>query len=558
MIETLVLYRIIFDYAVRSDSLLNQQPPESRINKALVQSIFTMRSSFSARRHVIKVGHEEDEEMQEGRPKLGDTDQGKFQILKSKAQISNMCNQINRLTAWLESSPNAIRPSIASRGYTKNKKRSSLRMSFGPGGTSMTEDDEGPTSVVFTPKKSNLSRQAIKKNALRKTLASNLSSEHLPLRQTDERPSYSADVLNELKTSTPSKPKAQSPDAHEESKTLDLASKFGSDLIVQDSHPAIPTATEIREKKERRARLAKEQNFISLDDDNDADEAEDSEGEMSLLPYARPKSQKIEETRLVRDDEDIAEGFDEFVSDGRIALGKKAERERKRRYEADIRDLINEAEGGHSSANSSDDSEAERHAAYEAAQTRKGMDGLRRGEERVKPRRPGIPQKITPLPTLAGCMEKIRQRMAGIQHGRMQKVRRLEEVREEREDIGRREVEIQRLLREKGEEYERLKKVVDGGGEEELGGRGGVGTMVRSEGMVQRGLEDEEVDEKQPDEEGKPTEEEEPAGNEATAPSEGMQLGMGQRGMEQFGQAESGTMAEMARYRIDNDDDDYY
>ena len=421
-----------------------------------------MRSSFGARRQARKVGQEEIEDAQL-------EEQGKNSTPEFSIQLSNMSVRINRLTASVENIPTVIRPSIASRGSSKTKKRPSARVSFGPGGTSMTEDDDDSSPAVFTPKKSSLSRQAVEKNALRKTLANNLSSEHLPFRQTEDRPSYSADHLNELKTSTPSTPKdlrSQSDINDANGKALDLVSKFGSDLASQDSSPAIPTDAEIREKKERRARLAKEQDFINLSDE-DAQEQEDSDGERSLLPYARQKSTKKEETRLVRDDEDIAEGFDEFVSDGRIALSKKAEREQKKRQEAEIRDLINEAEGGNDSGDSDDDdSEAERHAAYEAAQTRKGMDGLKRNEQSTKPKRPRTPPRITPLPTLAGCLEKLRQRLAGMEYARTQKVRRLEEIKKEKEDIRIREEEIQQLLKETGERYEKLRKEAETGGEE--------------------------------------------------------------------------------------------
>lgn len=352
----------------------------------------------------------------------------------------------------------------------------------------MAEDDDSDGPAVFTPKKSSLSRQAVEKNALRKAIASNLSSEHVPFRQTEERPRYSTDYLNELKTSTPSTPKdLRSQSSDDNAKTLDLASKFGSDLAFQDSTSAIPTDAEIREKKERRARLAKEQDFINLSDE-DAQEHEDSDGERSLLPYAKQKSSKKEETRLVRDDEDIAEGFDEFVSDGRIALGKKAEREQKQQQKATMRDMINEAEGGNGSADSEDDdSEAERHAAYEAAQTRKGMDGLRRDEQSTKPKRPRTPPRITPLPTLAGCLEKLKQRLASMEYARMQKARRLEEIQKEKEDIRIREEEIQRLLKETGERYERLRKEAEMGGAEGspdgLGPGGGLGS---EDGMVSR------------------------------------------------------------------------
>ena len=314
----------------------------------------------------------------------------------------------------------------------------------------MLEDDDGGTAV-FTPKKSNLSRQAVENNALRKALDSTLSSDHLPFRQSDDRPSYSLDHLNELRSSTPSTPKDLKSLVDIENaagQSLDLASKFGSSLAVyQDS--AIPTEAEIKEKKERRARLAKEE-YIKL-----SDEDEDN-NEISLLPR-KPKS----DTRLVRDDEDVAEGFDEFVEDGRIALGRKAEREQKRRHQAEIRDLINEAEG--SSENESDDSEAERRAAYEVAQTRAGMDGLQKDGQAANqyPPRPRTPPKITPLPSLNACRERLRDSLNGIQHARMQKVMRMEELQREKADIAAREVEIQELLREAGERYEKLRNEIE-------------------------------------------------------------------------------------------------
>ena len=354
----------------------------------------------------------------------------------------------------------------------------------------MTENDGDDAPAVFTPKKSHLSRQAIEKNALRKSLAANLSSEPVTLRQTDDRPSYTADALNELKTSTPSTPKelrSQSDVDPEEGKALDLAAKFGSHLLVRDSTSAIPTEAEIREKKERRARLAKEQDFIGLDDNDAEVEDEDSDGERSLLPYAKQKP-KNEETRLVRDDEDIAEGFDEFVSDGRIALGKKAEREQKRRHEAEIRELINQAEGGSGSDSSKDASETERKAAYEAAQTRKGMDGLDRGEDKVKPRRPRTPPRITPLPTLGACLERLRDQLAGTQYALMVKRKRMEEIQKEKADILAREGEIQRLLKETAERYEKLRNEV---GEGDNGGKAnGQMQVIGNEGMGGRGLED--------------------------------------------------------------------
>ncbi|MCJ1403535.1 hypothetical protein MMC11_006758 [Xylographa trunciseda] len=357
---------------------------------------------------------------------------------------------------------------VVRRPSSRPKHRSALHLSFGPGGTSMTEDGT-PASEVFTPKKSSLSRQAISQNALRKSLA---ASDRVPLRQSEDRPSYSAAHLNELKTSTPSTPKDLKSLSDVESsttQTLDVASKFGTDYTTRN--PAIPTDAEILEKKLRRARLAKEQKYkprhsSSESDgereigderlDSDDDEFRNNANTISLFP-ARSKHP---ETRLVRDDEDIMEDFDSFVEDGGITLGRKAEREQKARRKAEMADLIAEAERQSSSAES-DDSEVERRAEYEAAQTRKGMDGMRLNEGSEwggggTGRIARTPPRITPLPTLGGCLERMRERLAKAEYARTQKVKELEGVERERREIAEREVEIQRLLKETGERYDSL------------------------------------------------------------------------------------------------------
>ncbi|KAL8708305.1 MAG: hypothetical protein Q9220_006780 [cf. Caloplaca sp. 1 TL-2023] len=345
-------------------------------------------------------------------------------------------------------------PSPSSRSSSQSRKKATSRISFGGGGTSMVEDADSEPSV-FKVKKSNLSRQAIEKNALRKSVGSPVTSQSTPLRQTDDRPSYSTEYLNELKSSTPSTPRELVPTSsanNDESKAIDLAAKFGSDLSVYESS-AIPTDAEITEKKQRRARLAKEEEYINL---HGSDESEDDGDEISL----RPRKEALD-TRLVRDDEDIAEGFEEFVDDGRIALGRKAEREQKRKHKTEIEALINEAEGG-SSSDETDNSETERRKAYEAAQTRAGMDGLQKIDDDSQPQRPKTPPKITPLPTLNGCLEKLRADLSKVQYERMQRVKRLEEVRKEKVELAEREIEIQRLLKEAGANYEKLRSSIGG------------------------------------------------------------------------------------------------
>ncbi|KAL8679158.1 MAG: hypothetical protein Q9186_004549 [Xanthomendoza sp. 1 TL-2023] len=388
-----------------------------------------MSSSFAARRRAkIIVQDEEDEDA--GRQ------EGDVPVSLKDNSTSNV------------GSPSSPRAS------SKSRKKASSRISFGPGGTSMTEDEE-KTSSVFTVKKSNLSRQAIEKNALRKSTGASLASEVATFRQRDDQPSYSAEYLNELKTSTPSTPRdiVRTPDGDsDESKAIDLAAKFGSDLSVYES-PVIPTDAEIQEKKQRRARLAKAEEYMSL---HGSESSDDDRNEMTLRPR-----KDHPETRLMRDDEDVMEGFDELVDDGRIALGRKAEREQKRKQKSEMEALINEAEGG-SSREESDDSEVEREQAYEVAQTRAGMDGLQKHEDCSQSQQPRTPPKITPLPTLNGCLEKLQANLKKMQYERMQRVKRLEEVQKEKRELAEREVEIQRLLKETGENYAKLRSQIGG------------------------------------------------------------------------------------------------
>lgn len=423
--------------------------------------LMEMRSSLGGRRRPRKIGQDSDEE---GEVKMGVVlDQPDGKLTSNAGLLTSLSDGVrfSRLTAFADSPSPVIRPSV------RNKKnRSSLRTSFGPGGTSMAEEEEEPTTV-FTPKKSALSKQASERDSLRKSLAAaKISADQVPIRNAEDRPSYSADSLNELRSSTPSTPKdlASRSDVELEHRTnLDLATKFGSDYGSRLSS-AIPTNAEIQEKKQRRARLAKEHNFISLDSDNeqgddlDQQNSDESDEERSLLPYAQSKASRGEESRLVRDDEDIAEGFDEFVEDGRIALGRKAQKEQKQRHKAEMQAMIEEAEGQDRFDDSSEyESDRERKAAYEIAQTKAGMDGLKKEGPGAQPKRPRTPPKITPLPTLSGCAEKLEAQLARKQYAKQQKMLRLEEVQKELADIAARKTEVQRLLDEAAENYRRLR-----------------------------------------------------------------------------------------------------
>lgn len=310
----------------------------------------------------------------------------------------------------------------------------------------MIEEGIKPSAVI-TPRKPRPGKKLLEKSALRHSWAPSGSSGSLPLRvgQEADRPTYSQDYLKELRDSTPSTPKqADSMNTSEDDseRGLDIAAKFG-DVVSVSSQPgtsAIPSQAEIKEKKERRARLAKEQDYISLDTDES--------GELSLLP-----KKEQPDTRLVRDDEDFAEGFDEFVEDGKISLGRKAEKEQRRRQRTEMKELINEAE----ESSDEDDSDAERRAAYEDAQTRAAMDGLGQDKAQRIPPRPKTPPKITSLPRLASSLERLRLSLSIKEQSKTQLVRRMEELRKEKADIAARETEIQKLLKEAGDNYSRLR-----------------------------------------------------------------------------------------------------
>ncbi|PTU23884.1 hypothetical protein P175DRAFT_0513013 [Aspergillus ochraceoroseus IBT 24754] len=326
---------------------------------------------------------------------------------------------------------------------SKMKQKSKMRISFGAGETSMTDQGENESEVVI-PKKHGLGRRVLEKNTFQRSVTPSGLSNQLPVRVGPEqdRPSYSQDYLKELRDSTPSTPKPASED--EKKNEIDVAAKFGE--VMKVSTPsAIPTEAEIREKKARRARLAKEQNYSITEKDYISleDNADDEEWDLR-------EKENLKDTRLVRDDEDFAEGFDEYVEDGRISLGKKAEREQKKKKREEMRELIDDAEA----LSDEDDSDLEEKAAYEATQARAAMG--KGGKDVID--RPKTPPKITSLPRLSTCLERLRTTLIVMEKSKLQMINRMEELRKEKADIAVREVEIQALIKETGDNYEKLKQ----------------------------------------------------------------------------------------------------
>ncbi|KAL4752103.1 hypothetical protein BDW72DRAFT_202517 [Aspergillus terricola var. indicus] len=333
-------------------------------------------------------------------------------------------------------------PIIRRPASLKAKPKSKARLSFGPGETSMTEGDDGESEVIV-PKKHGLGRRVVEKNTFQKSTAPSGLSNQLPLRVGPEqdRPIYNAEYLNELRSLTASTPK---PTAEAENQNeVDVAAKFGE--ITKVTAPlVIPNEAEIREKKARRARLAKEQDSHSLTEQDYISLEENAGDDWELVDREYDR-----DTRLVRDDEDFAEGFDEYVEDGRISLGKKAEREQNRKHREAMRELIEDAEA----LMDEEDSDLEEKAAYEAAQTRAAI-----GYGNGPVDRPKTPPKMTSLPRLSTCLDRLRMNLAVLEKSRTQMISRMEELRKEKADISVREVEIQALIKETGDHYEKLKQ----------------------------------------------------------------------------------------------------
>ena len=287
----------------------------------------------------------------------------------------------------------------------------------------------------------------------------------------EDRPSYSTASLQELKNSTPTTPRDLSTDANNSEvedasnniQSLDLTSKFGSSLSRYEQSAAIPSAAEIAEKKARRARLAKEQaadEYISLnpsdpelDEDEDENIVRDETGRLILKPKDKYNNT---ESRLVRDDEDVMEDFDEFTeANGKILLGRKAEAEATRKRKDEMAARIAEAEGA--SDSDSNASERERNEVFEAAQTKHGTYSSYASTDPYADARPRTPPKISPLPTLDGVIERLRKQVSDMQTTRMQKLQEMENLQREKIRLGEEEIRIQKALRETADKFAQLR-----------------------------------------------------------------------------------------------------
>ncbi|KAJ2967214.1 hypothetical protein NQ176_g9773 [Zarea fungicola] len=198
--------------------------------------------------------------------------------------------------------PVVIKPKF---GPGKQRKKLQPRLSFG---LEKNEDDDVTATLETSMKQSTLGQRAVENSALKRGIA----MRGFPPRtfeNEDERPRYSKEYLDELQSSTPTTPMdtASIPTDPDEME-LDPSELEGA-MVVDSPAVAVPapriqvlTDAEIQERKERRARLAQEQDFLSVEDD-DRDLG---------------ATKKKDDNRLVQDEDQMGEGFDEFVEDGGV------------------------------------------------------------------------------------------------------------------------------------------------------------------------------------------------------------------------------------------------
>lgn len=430
-----------------------------------------MTSLFSARRKPKRIARDDASQ-------ASPHDDGMLPVPAPVKDSSDTVSHSRRLadTQRLESGPIVRRPGAAA------KPKSKLRVSFNPDDPNVEDSGnvQSETDASVTKPPQRLGPSAALQDRLKQASLREPSD--------TERPSYSKSYLDELRNSTPSTPRdLGTPPDEDEQRILDIESKFGLTRpslfpsTINTTH--VPSASEIAEKKARRARLAlgadnhqetsqsQAEDFISLD-------AYDSDGEfkpqrLQVGTYLQPESTK--DTRLEREDEDIAEGFEQFIEDdpgavkGRystnaLQLDRKARKAHAARERERMKAMIEHAEASHSDSNDESgsgsefsDSDHERRQAYESAQTHRGLDGLSsHAQQKVKERRPRQPRDTTPITKLSVGLARLREQVNRIQEEKARIERRLEDVRREKGEVKERQRVVQEGLEALGMEMQGL------------------------------------------------------------------------------------------------------
>lgn len=295
---------------------------------------------------------------------------------------------------------------------------------------------------MFQVKKSNLSKKlALGTHPATVALNSSIS--------TSRGPTYDQTYLNQLKASTPTSRPRLADDAYDADTSMNIdVSLNDMDVDIDDSASFnLPSESSIKVAKEKRERLRKtqaagEEDFISLSLTRRADEP----------PGPHPES------RLVREEDELGEGEDEFAeytsAQERIALGKKSKKLEASKRRDNMKEMIADAE-----------EEDEETMEWEQEQLRRGghqtpePSAPSKVKEAYKPapsnfcsilHRPGsykVPVPLaTPLPTLNTALSRLTQQFTQLTTSHAQNTAALETLAQERDEIDTREKEMRDMV----------------------------------------------------------------------------------------------------------------
>ncbi|VDB84202.1 unnamed protein product [Peniophora sp. CBMAI 1063] len=344
-----------------------------------------------------------------------------------------------------EPSPAALAAKVKNKAKQRNKPKKNL--SFGA-------DEEEGDGEAFKIKKSALSKKlSLGQHPATTQPPSNLNQASI----SDSRPVYDAKYLSELRASTSSRPRpVQDEDVtmsidpldgltEEDASMIPLgkmarslsspAYDVDSELSLLLAEPAdetlIPTETSIKDAKEKRERLRKTgaqpggEDFISL----------------SVTKRAEEWQGPHPESRLMREDDDLGEGDDEFSeftsAQERIALGKKAKKVEASKRREVMSEMIADVE---------DDEETQE---WELKQRQRG-GFTTAGEDRATPAKPVYkPAPIpppTPIPTLDAAMSRLSQTMSALTTSHAQNTSTLTSLSDEQTRLEQREAELRDIV----------------------------------------------------------------------------------------------------------------
>ncbi|KAF6755800.1 nineteen complex-related protein 2-domain-containing protein [Ephemerocybe angulata] len=345
---------------------------------------------------------------------------GKAKPQRARQPTPEVDDNVNEseTTESREDSPSTVAAKLKNK---VKKARTKSRLSFG------AEEEEGE-GEVFQIKKSKLSKSL--------TLGKLASNVPLNLEQASispSRPTYDQAYLNELKATTPTSrpPQYASADAD---MSMDVEVSTRSVDVFEDADASgeafIPSESSVKAVKEKRERLRKlkvsgEEDFISL---SVTRRSEDSG------PHP--------ESRLVREEDELGEGEDEFAeytsAQDRIALGKKSrKKEASKRREA-MEEMINDAE-------EVDEETME----WEQEQLRRGGHRTYEPSTSSKPKQTYKPAPIpaqTTIPTLQPAISRLTQQLAQLTASHATNSAALQTLAQEREEVEKREIEMRDLV----------------------------------------------------------------------------------------------------------------